>query len=126
MSLVTSHLDYCNSLLFGIPKYQTDRLEKVFNTAARLIFGIPKFDHISSSLFHLHWLPVAHRVQFKFLLLVYKAVNNQAPEYIKELLLPHSISADLLRSCDRGLLTVPKTTHKTFDDRAFAHSGPLL
>ena len=53
---VTSHLDYCNSLLFRVPKYQTDRLQKVFKAAARLIFRIPKFDHISSALSHLHWL----------------------------------------------------------------------
>ena len=115
-------MDYYNSLLFGIPKYQTDRFQKVLNAAARLIFGIPKFDHISSALFHLHWLPVVYRAQFKLLLLVYKAVNNQAPQYIKELLLPNSISAYRLRSCD----LVPKTDHKTFGGRAFAHSGPLL
>ena len=43
-AFVTSYLDYCNSLLFGIPKYQTDRLQKVLNAAARLILRIPKFD----------------------------------------------------------------------------------
>ena len=91
-ALMTLHLDYCNSLLFGIPKYQTDDLQKVHNAAAQLIFGIPKF--------HLHWLPVADCVQFKLLLLVYKAVKNQAPQYIQKLLLPHSISAYRLHSCD--------------------------
>ena len=45
-AFVTSHLDYCNSLLFGVPKYQIDRLQKVLKAAARLIFRIPKFDHI--------------------------------------------------------------------------------
>ena len=64
-AFVTSHLNYCNSLLFGVPKYQIDRLQKVLNAAARLIFRIPKFDHISPALFHLHWLPVACRVHFK-------------------------------------------------------------
>ena len=66
-ALVNSHLDCCKSPHFGIPKYQTERLQKVFNAAARLIFGIPKFDHISSALCHLHWLPVVYRVQFKLL-----------------------------------------------------------
>ena len=68
-SLVSSHLDYCNSPPFGIPNYQTGRLQRPFNTAARLIIGIPKFDHISPALFHLHWLPVAFRVHFKLFLL---------------------------------------------------------
>ena len=81
-ALVTSHLDYCNPVLYGIPKYQTDGLQKVLNIPALLTFGISKFDHISCALFHLHWLPVAYCLQFKLLLLVYKAVNNQAPEYI--------------------------------------------
>ena len=38
-AFVTSHLEYCNSLLFGVPKYQTDRLQKVLNATARLSFG---------------------------------------------------------------------------------------
>lgn len=125
-AFVTSHLDYCNALLFGVPKYQTDRLQKVLNAAARLIFRISKFDYISSALFHLHWLPVAYRVHFKLLLLVYKALNNQGPQYIKEFLQAHSITAHRLRSCDQGLLKVPRTNHKTFGDRAFARSGPFL
>ena len=50
-ALVTSHVDHCNSLFFGIPKYQTDRIQKVLNAAARLIFGLPKFDHTLSALF---------------------------------------------------------------------------
>ena len=108
-ALVSSHLDLLQlSSLWYIPKYQTDRLQKVLNAAARLIFGIPKFDHISSAFFHLLWLPVVYRVQFKLLLLVYKAVNNHAPQYLKELLLPHSISAYRLRSCDQGLLFCPE------------------
>ena len=124
-AFVTSHLDYCNSLLFGIPKYQADRLQKVLNAAARLIFRIPKFDHISSALFHLHWLPVVYRVQFKLLLLVYKALNNQAPEYIKEFLQANSTTAYRLRSCDQGLFIVPKTNHKTFGGRAFAQFSAI-
>lgn len=28
-AFVSSHLDYCNALLFGLPKYQLDRLQKV-------------------------------------------------------------------------------------------------
>ncbi|PFX29714.1 putative RNA-directed DNA polymerase from transposon X-element [Stylophora pistillata] len=125
-AFVTSHLDYCNSLLFGVPKYQTERLQKVLNAAARLIFRIPKFHHISSALYNLHWLPVAYRVHFKLLLLIYKALNNQGPLYIKEYLQPHSVKGHQLRSCDQGLLKVPRTNFKTFGDRAFARSGPFL
>ena len=80
----------------------------------------------SSASFHLHWLPVFYRVQFKLLFLVYTAVHNQAPEYFKEFLQAKSSTAHRLRSCHQGLLMVPRTNDKTFGDRAFAHSGPLL
>ena len=36
-AFISSHLDYCNALLFGLPKYQLDRLQKVQNAAARVI-----------------------------------------------------------------------------------------
>ena len=125
-TFVTSHLDYCNSLLFGVPKHQTDRRQKVLNAAARFIFRIPKFDHISAALFPLHLLPVIYRVRFKLLLLVYKALSNQAPEYLKDFVQPYSIIVHRLRSSGLSLLKVPRTYHKTFGDRAFAHSGPSL
>ena len=81
-AFVSSHLDYCNALLFGLPKYQLDRLQKVQNAAARVTFQIAKFDHITPALIDLHWLPVTFRVQFKLLLFVYKSLHNQSPSYI--------------------------------------------
>ena len=63
-AFVSSHLDYWNVLLFGLPKYQLDRLQKVQNAAARVIFQIAKFDHIKPALVDLHCLPVTFRVQF--------------------------------------------------------------
>ena len=34
---VVTRLDYCNSLLAGVPSCQLDRLQSVFNAAARLV-----------------------------------------------------------------------------------------
>ena len=85
-AFVSSHLDYCNALLFGLPKYQLDRLQKVQNAAAKVIVQIAKFDHITPALIDLHWLPVTFRVQFKLFLFVYKSLHNQSPSYIKDLL----------------------------------------
>ena len=56
-AFVSSHLDYCNVLLFGLPKYQLDGLQKVQNAAARVTFHIAKFDHITPALTDLHRLP---------------------------------------------------------------------
>ena len=55
-AFVTSRLDYCNSLLYGQPKYQIFKPQRVQNTAARLISNTRKYDRISSALSNLHWL----------------------------------------------------------------------
>ncbi|XP_077987025.1 carboxypeptidase A4-like [Glandiceps talaboti] len=48
-AFVTSRLDYCNGLLYGIPKYQIDRLQSLQNAAARLtvILTLPNNPTIS-------------------------------------------------------------------------------
>ena len=61
-SLVTCHLDYCNALLHDIPLHQQQRLQKVLNAAARFVYQLPKFCHITPVLKDLHWLPVKHRI----------------------------------------------------------------
>ena len=54
-----------NALLYGLPKYQIQRLQSVQNCAARLIKRLSKFDHISPLRFEFHWFPVEHRIVFK-------------------------------------------------------------
>ena len=125
-AFVTSHLDYCNSLFYGLPQSQYDRLQKVLNAAARVVCLIPKFDHITPVLIGLHWLPVKYRVIFKILLLVYKALHANAPPYLSDLLTPLQVGCYSLRSNEQNLLIVPKTVRKTFGDRAFAKAGPFL
>ena len=123
-AFVTSLLDYCNSLLFGIPQYQTKRLQRVLNAAARITCFTPRCSHITPVLMHLHWLPIKFRVEFKIALLVYKALNGMAPDYIADLLLEKPDCSYQLRSNDQRLLFIPKTRAKTLGNRAFAHAGP--
>ena len=77
---VTSRLDYCNSLLYGLPKELSKKLQSVMNTAARLVTRTRKFDHITPVLQDLHWLPIESRSKFKILLLVYKCLYGLAPK----------------------------------------------
>ena len=61
-AFISSRLDYCNSLLYGIPEYQTMKLQRVMNASARLIYRAHKFCHITPPLAELHWLPVCSRI----------------------------------------------------------------
>ncbi len=81
-AFVTSRLDYCNSLLSGCTKKSLKTLQLIQNAAARVLTGTRKRDHISPVLASLHWLPVKSRIEFKVLLLTYKALNGQAPLYV--------------------------------------------
>ena len=84
-AFITSRIDYCNSLLYGLPAKQLDKIQRVQNTAARIIFRLPKFCRITPSLFGLHWLPVRYRIDFKICLLTFKAIHGSAPSYLREL-----------------------------------------
>ena len=70
-AFIGSRLDYCNALLYGLPQSSISKLQRIQNTAARLLTGTKTFDHITPVLKSLHWFPVEKRMDFKVLLLVY-------------------------------------------------------
>ena len=86
-ALVTVRIDYCNSLLNGLPDCSLSRLQRILNTAARILCKIPKFDHITQTLLDLHWLPIQQRILFKILILAY---HKTAPQYVCDLIMPYS------------------------------------
>ena len=65
-AFISSKLDNCNSLLYGLPvKHLLNRLRLIQNTAARIVTLSKRFDHITPILFKLHWLPLGYRIHFK-------------------------------------------------------------
>jgi hypothetical protein len=72
-----------------------------------------------------HWLPIEQRIDFKILLLCYKAHYDNGPDYLKELLIPYHPSRSL-RSGSSNLLVQPKSNMKSYGDRAFGIAGPNL
>jgi len=61
-ALVLSIIDYCNAVLSGLPQSTIAPLQRVLNTAARVVCGLRPRDHVTDALIGLHWLPVAARV----------------------------------------------------------------
>ena len=125
-ALITSRVDYCNSLLFGLPDCQLNKLQRVLNVSARLIYKLPRFCHITPILCDLHWLPIRYRINFKIILLTFKAIHGLAPKYISDLVVIKS-SLYNLRSADSLFLSVPHiNTKRTLGDRAFTIAAPKL
>ena len=124
-ALISSRLDYCNSLYIGIDQSQLQRLQLVQNSAARLLTSTKKRDHISPVLASLHWLPVKFRVEFKVLLFVFKSLHGLSPSYLKDLIHPY-VPPRVLRSADKSLLQTLSANKRTRGDRAFAVAGPDL
>ena len=61
-AFISNRLDYRKSLLYGLPHVQIDKIQRVQNTAARLIFEQPKFCHITPVSSQLHWLPIKYKL----------------------------------------------------------------
>ena len=65
-AFITSKLDYCNSLMYGRPNSQIQKLQRVQNAAAKIISGARKYDHVTPLLRELHWLPVKEESNLRF------------------------------------------------------------
>ncbi len=122
---MTSRLDYCNALLGGCSARLINKLQMVQNAAARVLTRTRRYDHISPVLSTLHWLPTKHCIDFKILLITYKALNGLAPQYLSELL-SHYSPPRPLRSQNSGHLIIPRISQSTVGGRAFSYLAPKL
>lgn len=78
-ALVTSHLDYCNSVFYGLTKQELDKLQRVQNIEAHLVTRTKRYDHIKPALGKLHQLPVESCIIFKVILITFKVLGGLSP-----------------------------------------------
>jgi hypothetical protein len=124
-ALVISRLDYGNALLYGANDYLLQRLQRLQNLAARVIYCLPKREHITPHLVKLHWLPVQSRIEYKIILYVFKILHGTAPSYLCELIQEYKPARNL-RSVDSARLNVPHVKTVTYGDKSFRKAAPLL
>ena len=124
-AVISSRLDYANSLLFGVPTSQLSRLQRIQNTAARIVHRVSKFTPITPILEELHWLPVNIRINYKLLILVFRAIKTGTPSYISNMLQSNTTNRPS-RAQYQFQLRVPMSRTKTFGDRSFESAAPRL
>ncbi|KAK2145109.1 hypothetical protein NP493_4026g00000 [Ridgeia piscesae] len=107
-AIITSRLDYCNALSY------IARLQRIQHMAARSIMRSPRSDSATPLQRELHWLPIVCRVDFKLLVFTYKAMHNDAPMYLCELVCPYQ-STRTLRPANNNMLEVKRTRTKAGD-----------
>ena len=108
----------------------TDQLQRVLNSAGRLLLWVPKSDWELRTKVRdrLQWLRAPERVSYKLCTLVYKALHNKAPSYLPELCVPILSDAyrSHLRSADRKELKFPRHNLSTYGPRSFSIAGPTV
>ena len=122
-AFVLSRLDYCNSLLAGCPKHLTNKLQKLQNSAARLVLQARKHDHAKPLLRTLHWLPIQARIEYKLSSLCFHFFSGTAPSYLSDILTPYTPGRQLRSSTDSRTLRPPMIKTKTYGERTFSYSA---
>ena len=81
-SMISSQIDYCNFLLYGVNKYNMAQLKKIQNALCRIVFRLDKTSHVTSYLQKLNWLPISYRILFKYNPITFKTIKFSQPTYL--------------------------------------------
>ena len=119
------HIATGNGLLYNVHYQLLDKLQRVQNVAVRIVVRASRYDHITSILETLHWLPVRYCIEYKVVLMTFKALHLLAPSYIPDLLQFYQ-PCRTFRSSSDSLLTAHSAHLRHYGDLAFCIAAPRL
>ena len=117
-AVISSRIDYCSSIFYGLNKDVIGVLQKVQNAAIRMIFKLKKRTSLSEYFEKLHWLKVEQRIIFKIILIVFKCVTNMAPKELIDKIICYKDKDKLTLSCVQFKSKAGR--------RCFSYIGPRL
>jgi len=124
-ALVTPHLDYCCEVWGNTNKGQTDKLQRIQNRAARIITGATYEIRSKDVLDSLGWQPLKHRRDLSVATLMFKCLNNQSPNYIKEMFKKNcEITSYNLRGSKHSLF-IPRFNTE-YGKKSFSYRGAKM
>ena len=122
---VISRLDFCNGILYGLPENEIQKLQRIQNSAARLVTCTRLRDHITPILEKLHWLPIRQRIEFKILTLVFLCLHELGPDYLQELITKYCPTRNL-RSQSKSQLVSRTVSTVSYGARSFQQAASEL
>ena len=120
-SLAISRINFCVSVLVGVPNDQLLRLQSILHYGIRIIEKLRKRKNVATYLRQRGWLSVECRIKYRIGQIVYTALRCGLPRSILSLL-EFQTSKYCLRSETNESLTMPRTS-TTMGDRAFSVAG---
>ena len=86
ITLITSRLDYCNSLLYNIASKHIAKFQYAQNCLAKVVTWSPLLSHSGPFLKSLHWIHVQSRIIFKLCSIIYQTLSSGGPSYLFSML----------------------------------------
>ena len=121
-ALITYRLDTCNSLPHSLNKTELKRLQRLQNTAVRLVTLSRKCTHITPILKQLHWLPSEQRIVFKMSVVVFKTIHGASPTYLCSFIKPYEPLRGHIRFAIK-LLLIEHKSKNSWGARLFTASA---
>ena len=106
----STHLDYANAMLYGLPSSALRKYQTIQNSCTKLILNKNRYLSSAWALKKLHWLPIQQRIEHKILTTIFKCITSMAPKYLQDLISIKSNTWDSMQFNNTGtILHIPES-----------------